>query len=156
MISAVYRAGISPLPCTNLQLVKSLGADKVIDYTKEDFTQTGQTYDIIFDVVNKSSFLRCKNFLTQKGVYLSTVPTLLVLVQMLWSSKIGSKKAIFSATGLRSVPERLIFLKELIKLIEEGKIKSVIDGLSVGTNCRCSQVCRNRTQKGKCSYHSRT
>ncbi|MHC4070265.1 MAG: NAD(P)-dependent alcohol dehydrogenase [Planctomycetota bacterium] len=112
---------------TNLELVKSLGAGKVIDYSKEDFTKTGESYDIIFDVANKSSFSRCKGSLMQKGVYLSTVPTLQILIQMLWTSKIGSKKAKFSATGLRPVPERLIFLKELIKLIKAGKIKSVID-----------------------------
>ena len=112
---------------TNLELVKSLGADKVIDYTKEDFTKTGQTYDVIFDTVGKSSFSRCKGSLTQKGVYLSTVATLAIILQMLWTSKIGSKKAMFSATGLRPVPERLIFLKELNELIEAGKIKSVMD-----------------------------
>jgi NADPH:quinone reductase-like Zn-dependent oxidoreductase len=112
---------------TNLQLVKSLGADKVIDYTKEDFTKRGETYDIIFDTVSKSSFSLCKGSLTEKGVYFSAVPGLLILLQMLWTSKIGRKKAKFSATGLRPVPERLIFLKEFIKLIEAGKIKSVID-----------------------------
>jgi len=112
---------------TNFELVKSLGADKVIDYTKEDFTKTGQTYDIIFDAVSKSSFSRCKGSLTQKGVYFSAVPELPILLQMLWTSKIGSKKAKFSATGLRPVPERLILLKELIEPIEAGKIKSVID-----------------------------
>jgi len=112
---------------TNLELVKSLGADKVIDYTKEDFTKTGQTYDIIFDAVGKSSFSRCKGSLTQKGVFLATVATLATFLQILWTSKIGSKKAMFSATGLRPVPERLIFLKELNELIEAGKIKSVMD-----------------------------
>ncbi|MHC4536375.1 MAG: NAD(P)-dependent alcohol dehydrogenase [Planctomycetota bacterium] len=111
----------------NLELVKSLGADKVIDYTKEDFTKTGQTYDIIFDAVSKSSFSRCKDSLTQNGIYLSTVLRLPILLQMLWTSKIGDKKAKFSATGLRPVPERLTFLKELIKLIDAGKIKTVID-----------------------------
>jgi len=107
---------------TNLEMVKSLGADKVIDYTKEDFTKTGQTYDIIFDAVGKSSFSRCKGSLKQRGVYLSTVPTLAILLP-----KIGSKKAIFAATGLRKSSEKaedLIFLKELI---EAGKIKSIID-----------------------------
>jgi NADPH:quinone reductase-like Zn-dependent oxidoreductase len=112
---------------TNLELVKSLGADKIIDYTKEDFTKSGQTYDIIFDAVSKSSFSRCKGLLTQKGVYLSAVPGLAILFQILWTSKIGSKKVKFSATGLRPVPERLILLKELIELIEVGKLKSVID-----------------------------
>ena len=112
---------------TNLELVKSLGADEVIDYTTEDFTKTGQTYDIIFDAVSKSSFSRCKGSLTQKGVYLSAIPGLPILLQMLWTSKVGSKKAKFSATGLRPVPERLILLRELIELIEAGKMKSVID-----------------------------
>jgi NADPH:quinone reductase-like Zn-dependent oxidoreductase len=112
---------------TNLELVKSLGADKVIDYTKEDFTKSSETYDIIFDAVSKSSFSRCKGLLTQKGVYLSAVPKLAILIQMLWTSKFSSKKVKFSATGLRPVPERMNLLKKLIELYEEGKIKSVID-----------------------------
>ena len=117
----------------NLELVKSLGADKVIDYTEEDCTQSGQSYHIIFDAVSvydavsQSSFSRCKGSLRQEGVYLSFVFGLPILLQMLWTSKVGSKKAIFSATGLRPVPERLIFLKELKELIEAGKIKQVID-----------------------------
>jgi len=112
---------------TNLELVKSLGADKIIDYTKEDFTKTGQTYDIIFDTVGKSSFSRCKSSLKQRGIYLTTVPTLAIVLQMLWTSMVGSKKAMFVATGLRPSSEKtkdLLFLKELI---EAGKIKSVID-----------------------------
>jgi NADPH:quinone reductase-like Zn-dependent oxidoreductase len=115
---------------TNLELVKSLGADKVIDYSKEDFTQSGETYDVIYDTydtVLKNSFSRCRGSLTQTGVYLSALPTLALLLQMLWTSKIGSKRAIFSATGLRPVPERLIFLEELIELTKAGKIRTVID-----------------------------
>ena len=107
--------------------MKSLGADKVIDYTREDFTKSGETYDLIFDILGKSSFSRCKSSLEQRGIYLTTIPTLAIIFQMLWTSKIGSKKAKFSATGLRPVPERLILLQELIELIEAGKIKSVID-----------------------------
>jgi len=105
----------------------TMKADNVIDYTKMDFTKTGQTYDIIFDVVGKSSFSRCKGSLTQNGVYLSTVPGIRVLFEMLWTSVIGSKKAKFSATGLRPIPTRLGFLKELIQLIEAGALKTVID-----------------------------
>ncbi|MFQ5864729.1 MAG: NAD(P)-dependent alcohol dehydrogenase, partial [bacterium] len=111
----------------NLEMVKSLGGDKVMDYTKEDFTKTGQTYDIIFDTVGKSSFSRCKGALKQKGVYLSPVLSLPLLLQVLWTSKIGSKKVKFSATGLRPASELRILLKELRELIEAGKIKSVID-----------------------------
>jgi NADPH:quinone reductase-like Zn-dependent oxidoreductase len=108
-------------------MVKSLGADKVIDDAKEDFTKTDENYDIIFDTESTSSFSRCKGLLTQKGIYLKTFPGIAILLQMLWTSKIGSKKAKFSATGLLPVQKRLIFLKELKELIEAGKLKSVID-----------------------------
>jgi len=106
----------------NLELVKSLGADKVIDYTKEDFTKSGQTYDIIFDTVSKSSFSHCKSSLKQRGIYLATFPKLAIILQMRWTSMIGSKKVINATAPDRT--EDLIFLKELI---EAGKIKSVID-----------------------------
>jgi NADPH:quinone reductase-like Zn-dependent oxidoreductase len=107
---------------TNLELVKSLGADKLIDYTKKDFTESGETYDIIFDAVSKSSFSRCKSSLKQRGIYLVTVPSLVSLLQMLWTSKVGSKKVIFGGEGGKT--ENLVFLKELI---DAGKMKSVID-----------------------------
>jgi NADPH:quinone reductase-like Zn-dependent oxidoreductase len=110
----------------NLELVKSLGADKVIDYTKEDFTKNGQTYDIIFDTVGKRSFSRCKGSLTQTGVYLDAAG-LATIFPMLWTSMFGSKKAILALTYVRTareVTKDLIFLKELI---EAGKIQAVID-----------------------------
>ena len=112
---------------TNLELVESLGADKVIDYTKEDFTKSGETYDIIFDTVGKSSFSRCKGSLTQRGIYLTTVAGLVDLLQVLWTSMVGSKKAKFATAGLRPASEMtkdLIFSKELM---EAGKLKPVID-----------------------------
>jgi NADPH:quinone reductase-like Zn-dependent oxidoreductase len=111
----------------NLELVKSLGADKVIDYTKEDFTKTGKTYDIIFDAVGKSSFSRCKSALNQKGIYLTTVITLTDLLQVLWTSLAGGKKAKFMTAGLRppgEITKDLILGKELM---EAGKLKPVID-----------------------------
>jgi len=107
---------------TNLELVKSLGADKVIDYTKEDFTKNGETYDIIYDTVGKTSFSGCKNSLKQKGLYLAGAGGLLEFVQMGWTSMIGSKKVLAGQAPERK--EDLIFLKELI---EAGKIKPVID-----------------------------
>jgi len=107
---------------TNLEMVKSLGADKVIDYTKEDFTKSGQTYDIIYETVGKSSFSRNMSSLKKKGIYLAGNAGLLQTVQMLWTSMIGGKKVIFGPAPERK--EDLIFLKELI---EAGKIKSVID-----------------------------
>ena len=107
---------------TNLELVKSLGADNIIDYTKEDFIKEGQTYDIIFDAVAKDSFSRCKSSLNQRGVYLSSVPTLPFLLQMLWTSMIGSKKA--TTMMIKPTTKDLILLKDLI---ETGKVKAIID-----------------------------
>ncbi len=111
----------------NVEMVKSLGADQVIDYTKEDFTQIGQTYDIIYDTVGKSSFSHCRGALTQEGVYLSPVLSLPLLLQVLWTSRAGSKQAKFSATGLRPASELRPLLDELKEMIEAGEIKSVID-----------------------------
>jgi len=109
----------------NLELVKSLGADKVIDYTKEDFTQSGETYDIIFDtVVGKTSFSRCKNSLKQKGLYLAVAGGLKEMAQMLWTPIIGSKKVIFGGGMACERKENLLLIKELI---EAGKIKPAID-----------------------------
>ena len=112
---------------TNLEMVKSLGADKVIDYIKEDFTKNGQTYDIIFDTVGKSSFSYCKNSLTENGVYLTTVPSPATFLQMLWTSMAGGKKVGIAATGLRPSNEKTKELVFLNRLIETGKIKAVID-----------------------------
>jgi len=105
-----------------LEFVKSLGADKVIDYTKEDFTKNGETYDLIFDILGKSSFSRCKSSLNQNGRYLLASFKMKQLFQMLWTSMLGSKKVI-CALSLEKA-EDLIFIKELV---EAGKIKSVID-----------------------------
>jgi NADPH:quinone reductase-like Zn-dependent oxidoreductase len=108
---------------TNLELVRSLGADKVIDYTKEDFTKNGETYDIIFDTVGKSPFSGCVRSLKKKGLYLRAVHMeLSPVVRGLWTSITSSKKVIGGVAGDRT--EDLIFLK---KLIEAGKLKPVID-----------------------------
>ncbi len=112
---------------SNVDMVKSLGADKLIDYTKTDFTKTGQTYDVILDTVGKSSFTKCKKALKPNGKYLSPVLSLPLLFQMLWTSMFGSKKAKFSATGLQPVPELRLLLNELKILLESGQLKSVID-----------------------------
>ena len=111
---------------TNLEMVKSLGADWVIDYTQEDFTKNGRFYDIIFDTVGKRSFAQCKGSLTPNGVYLDAAGVA-TLLPMLWTSLFGSKKAIFSATYMRAsheLTQDLIILKELI---ETEKIRAVID-----------------------------
>ncbi|MFA9407184.1 MAG: NAD(P)-dependent alcohol dehydrogenase, partial [Anaerolineales bacterium] len=107
---------------TNVEMVKSLGADKMIDYTQEDFTKNGQTYDLVFDVVGKSSFSDGKNSLKQEGIYLAGNPGMSSMVQMQWTSMRSSKKILFGPVFGRN--EDQIFLKELI---EAGKLKAVID-----------------------------
>jgi NADPH:quinone reductase-like Zn-dependent oxidoreductase len=106
----------------NLEMVRSLGADKVIDYTKEDFTKNGDIYDIIFDTVGKTSFSRCRNSLKPKGLYLLTAFDIPQLVQMLWTSMAGGRKVVCAVASEKR--EDLVFLKELI---EAGKIRPVID-----------------------------
>jgi len=108
---------------SNVKLVKSLGADKVIDYTKEDFTKNGQAYDIIFDTTGKSPFSGCLKSLKQNGIYLRAVHMALSSnVRGLWTSMTSRKKVIGGvATELK---ENLVFLRELI---EAGKLKQVID-----------------------------
>ena len=105
-----------------LEFVKSLGADKVIDYTREDFTKNGETYDFIFDILGKSSFAQCKNSLNQNGCYLLASFKMKQVFQMLWTSITGGKKVICALSGEKI--EDLLFVKELV---ETGKIKSIID-----------------------------
>jgi NADPH:quinone reductase-like Zn-dependent oxidoreductase len=100
-IAKNYGAEVTGVCSTaNVELVKSLGADHVIDYTKEDFTKSGQLYDVIFDAVRKTSLSRSKGALKEKGIYLSV------------------------RSSTREKSENLIYLKELI---EAGKIRSIID-----------------------------
>jgi NADPH:quinone reductase-like Zn-dependent oxidoreductase len=106
----------------NIELVKSLGADVVVDYTKEDFSKNGDTYDIIFDTVGKSSFNNCKKVLKSNGKYISTVMTFNLIIQSLLT-KPGNKKKVIFAMSLNKT-ETLNYLR---LLIEEGKIKTIID-----------------------------
>jgi NADPH:quinone reductase-like Zn-dependent oxidoreductase len=106
----------------NLELVKSLGADRVIDYTAEDFSNNGETYDVIFEAVDKSSFSACMRALKEDGIYLNvTVPV--PGIRMLWTKMTSSKK-LFLGENPPEKAEDLIFLKGLV---EAGKIKPVID-----------------------------
>ncbi len=105
-----------------LDMLRSIGADYVIDYTQEDFTKSGQTYDVILDVVGKSSFSGSVRSLKQTGFYLIANPGLSHMIRGPWTSMRSSKKVIFEAASQTSAD--LTFLKELI---EAGKIKSVID-----------------------------
>jgi NADPH:quinone reductase-like Zn-dependent oxidoreductase len=111
----------------NLEWVKALGADQVIDYTREDFTQNGQTYDIIFETIGKRSFSECRGSLTNGGTYLTTVPTPIIMLQALWPASGGGKTAKFTAAGLRSAGAKARDLVFLTGLIQAGKLKAVID-----------------------------
>lgn len=111
----------------NVELVKSLGADHVIDYTKQDFTKSLGQFDIIYDTVGKSSFSKAKKALTSNGVYISPVLSVSLLFQMMWTSIIGKKKARFSATGILPVPALRDFLYELRAMICAGYLKSIVD-----------------------------
>ena len=109
----------------SLEVMKSIGADKVIDYTKEDFTESGETYDVIFDVIGKSPFSSCLNSLNERGTYLLANPKISLINREKRASKKSDKKYIsgnMDNTSERT--EQLNFLKELI---EAGKITSVID-----------------------------
>ena len=123
-IAKFYGAQVTGVCSTaNLALVKALGADTVIDYTKEDFTQSGKTYDIVFDTSGKSQFSGCLKSLKHNGLYLRAVHMdLCPLLRGLWTSMTSSKKVIGGVAIARQ--EDVIFLKELI---EAEKMKSVID-----------------------------
>jgi len=105
-----------------LGFVKALGADKVIDYTKEDFTQNGEIYDLIFDIMNKSSFEKCKDSLKPNGVYLLASFKMKQVFQMLQTSRSNGKKVICALAM-----ENLEDMELTRKLVEEGKIKAVVD-----------------------------
>jgi NADPH:quinone reductase-like Zn-dependent oxidoreductase len=107
---------------SKIEYVKSLGADQVIDYTKEDFTKNGQTYDVIFDTVGKSPVLRSSRSLHKEGFYLFTTFGIPKLFPFLWLTLRTSQKVIMGLVEESS--EDLLFLKELI---EDGKIKAVVD-----------------------------
>ncbi|CAG7640892.1 NAD(P)-dependent alcohol dehydrogenase [Paenibacillus allorhizosphaerae] len=108
---------------SNLELVRSLGADRVVDYTKEKFMDDGSVYDIIFDTVGKSPFNACVKHLTPDGFYLRAVHmSPLPVVRGLWVNLTSGKKVIGGTS--KENAEDLMYLKELI---EAGKLRSVID-----------------------------
>ena len=109
------------------KLVKSIGADKVIDYTKENFTKSGETYDIIFDLVGKTNFAQCKKSLKENGKFLEAGITLGVFPSVLWTSLFSKKKTMIMATGLRPPVDRIKDLNFITELIETGKIIPIID-----------------------------
>ena len=106
----------------NAEMLKSLGATKVIDYTKEDFTKSGERFDFVFSVVGKTTFSQCKGLLKQKGIYLENMLELKDMLTMMWPSIIGGKKMKGGVSAAKAVN-----LNFFIELIESGKLKPVID-----------------------------
>lgn len=106
----------------NVELVKSLGADKVIDYTKEDFTKNAEIYDLIFDLVGETTFDHCQNSLKPQGIFLACVMGLTDMLRALWTSITGGKK-MRGGVAINSL-ERMTFIAELAAA---GKLKPVID-----------------------------
>ena len=105
-----------------VEYVKSLGADRVIDYTREDFAASGETYDVIVDILGKSPFSKVKGSLKSNGRWLLVSFKTRKLLQMLWTSLTGGKKVICALSTEKA--EDLVFIKELI---EAGKVKTVVD-----------------------------
>ena len=111
----------------NHALVRSLGADTTIDYRTEDFTRRNANYDVVFDTVGKSSFSACRRILSDRGLYMTTTPSLRVLLQMAWTRLRGGPRAIFAATGARSTTARRQDLLHLRNLITTGNLRIVVD-----------------------------
>ncbi len=118
-----YGAEVAAVDSTGkLETLRSIGADHVIDYTREDFTKNGQTYDVIFDTIGKSPFSGSLRSLKENGAYLNANPGLLGGIRMRWASKRSSKRIIPWTAGYST--QNMLALKELI---EAGAIKAVID-----------------------------
>ncbi len=127
-VAKYYGAEVTGVCSTsNMRLVKSLGADHVIDYTEEDFSEAGREYDIIFDTVGKTPFARCKRVLEPGGTYLTTVPTLSVSLQMKWTSMTSGKKAMAVTNAYRPASDISEDLAFVARLVEEGHLSPVID-----------------------------
>jgi NADPH:quinone reductase-like Zn-dependent oxidoreductase len=106
----------------NVELVRSLGADKVIDYTRDDFTRNGNTYDLIFDVVGATTFDRCRNSLKPNGVFLQNIMELTDIVRALWTS-IASRKKIKGGVAINNLQR----MNSIVELVRAGKLRPVID-----------------------------
>jgi len=105
----------------NVELVRSLGADEVIDYTKDDFAKNGETYDVILDAVGKQSFLHSRGSLRQGGVYVAT-DRMINVALLLWTRWFGKRKVVFGMPRLTQ--ENVLFVKELV---ETGRYRAVVD-----------------------------
>ena len=132
---------------SNLEWVKSLGADKAIDYTASDFSTIDGAYDVIFEAVNKSAFSDCMKLLKADGTYINIVEPL-PSAQMLWT-KLTSRKKLILSQNAPETSEALNFLKELV---ENGKIKVVIDRQYNFAEIIEAHIYVEKGIKGKCRH----
>ncbi|MBK9746843.1 MAG: NAD(P)-dependent alcohol dehydrogenase [Chloroflexi bacterium] len=124
-IAKYYGAHVTGVcSAANVELVRSLGADAVIDYTREDFAKSGQAYDVIFDAVGKRTYGQCQRALTPQGIYMTTVPTLGTAVALLRTARSRGKRAGFTTAGLKQNRANLDFLTGLF---DQGALRAVID-----------------------------
>jgi NADPH:quinone reductase-like Zn-dependent oxidoreductase len=122
-LAKLYGAVVTAVDHTNkLDMLRSIGADYVIDYTRENFSDRNEKYDVIFDTVYRSSYTQCINALMSQGVYLMANPGIRGMLRSIWTSYATNKKVIF-AFAAETIPD----LNYLAELIVAGKIKPVID-----------------------------
>lgn len=122
-LAKLYGAQVTAIDSTGkLDILRAIGADQVIDYTKEDFSENGEKYDVIFDIVYNSSFAKCLRSLMSSGYYLMANPDPIRMLRALWVSKTTGKKVIFTFAG-----ENAEDFRHLADLMAAGKIKAVID-----------------------------
>jgi len=111
----------------NKSMVQKLGADKVLDYTKNELEKSSELYDVVFDTVGKMSYTKTKKHMSSNGVFLTPVMELDTLLTMLFVSPFSKKKLKFAATGLRKLDLRLGDLKVIQGMLATNKLKTVID-----------------------------
>ena len=110
----------------HIRLVRKLGAESVVDYTRADFTRAGRRYDVIFDVAGTSSFGRCRRVLNPGGVYLTTAPSPAIFAAMPWTSRFGTRRAVVAFTGLRAASEKQRDLLVIRELAEASALTPVV------------------------------
>lgn len=127
-IAKYFKANVTAV-CSNenSDFVKKLGVDSVLDYNKEKYYENTEKFDIIFDAVGKSNFKEAKRCLKMRGVYLSTVPTLKLLIQMLFTKKSKTVRAVFAATGMKKNDEKIKDLQFLRGMLEDKTLVHHID-----------------------------
>jgi NADPH:quinone reductase-like Zn-dependent oxidoreductase len=124
-LAKIFGAEVTAVDSTDkLNVLREIGADHVVDFTQDDFTENGELYDVIFDIAAKNSVTHNMHSLREDGKYILSTPWVKQVLQGIWSSMISSKKFIFALAN-----ERTEDLSHLTGLIEAGKLKPVIDSI---------------------------